>query len=304
MTRVVLAACQTATEVAVIDFTTPAAPTVTPVEPKLEGTGYTVALSGSLGVIGSYGGAIIKMQTINVSNPASPGLGVPIPIKISGVGAIAIDSTHTHVVVGELNGGQVTMFGIDSTPLESTVKTTISPITSIAFFGPERVAVSGHESRVWLIDFSVTPAQITYVDPGMGANLTVAGYEGLIAIGDRESSTVKLYEASNVNKAKATISNGLPGTLALGLSGERALCGAISGELAAMANFADDKSGTFPARVGSSAVVSHEGFEGVCGGAASPEVALFQLATDPPGPWGPIVHLPIPSVQSIGLGEF
>jgi hypothetical protein len=304
MTRVVLAACQKADEVVVVNFTTPAAPTFTPVVPRLQGTGYTVALSGFLGAIGSYGGPIIKFQTINVSNPAAPALGVPIPIRITGVGAIAIDSTRSHVAIGEVSGGQVMLFDIESGAPEITVTTTISSITSIAFYGPKRVAVSGHESQVWLIDFSVTPAQISHIDPNMGTNLTVACDEGLIAVGDRESSTVKLYEASNSNNAKAIISNGLPGTLSLGLSGERALCGAISGENAAIVNFANDKAETFPAKVGSGAVVSCEGFEGVCGGASAPEIALFELVTTPPGPYGPVVDLPIPSVQSIGLGEF
>lgn len=303
MTRVVIAACQKAPEVVVIDLTTPAAPTLTPVEPRLQGTGYTVALSGSVGVIGSYGGAIIKMQTINVSNPAAPVLGVPIPLKISGVSAIAIDSTHSHVAVGALSGGEVTLFDIESGARAITVNTTIGSITSMGFYGPERVAVAGHESQVWLIDFSVTPAQISHIAPNLGANLTVACDVGLIAVGDHESSTVKLYEASK-NNAKATISNGLLGTLSLGLSGERALCGAISGEHAAIVNFANAKAETFLAKVGSGAVVSLEGFEGVCGGAAAPELALFELATNPPGPFGPLVHLPIPSVQSIGLGVF
>jgi hypothetical protein len=220
------------------------------------------------------------------------------------VGAIAIDSTHSHVAVGELSGGEVTLFDIESGTPAITVKTTISPITSVAFYGPARVAVSGHESQVWLIDFSVAPAQISHIDPNMGTNLTVACDVGLIAVGNHESSTVKLYEASNVNNAKATASNKLPGTLSLGLSGEHTLCGAISGEPAAVVNFANDKAETFLAKVGSGAVVSLEGFEGVCGGAATPKVALFQMATSPPGPFGPVVNLPIPSVQSIGLGAF
>lgn len=304
MTRVALAACQTATVVAVVDLTTPAAPTVVAVEPRLQGTGYTVALSGSLGVIGSYGGATIKLQTIKVSNPAAPVLGVPIPIKIPGVGAIAIDSAHSHVAVGALSEGEVTLLDIESGAAAITAKTTISPITSMAFYGPKRVAVSGHESQVWLIDFSVTPAQISHIGPNMGTNLTVACDVGLIAVGNHESSTVKLYEASNTNHAKATASNGLPGTLSLGLSGERALCGAISGEHASVVNFANDKAETFLARIGSGAIISREGLEGVCGGPVSPEIELFELATNPPGPFGPLVNLPIPSVQSIGLGTF
>ncbi len=304
MTRVVLAACQKAAEVVVIDLTTLTAPVVTPVVPKLQGTGYTVALSGFLGVIGSYAGAVIKLQTINVTNPAAPSLGVPIPIKVSGVSAIAVDSTHSHVAVGELSGGQVTLFDIESGAAAITVKTPISPITSVAFYGTQRVAVSGHESQVWLIDFSVAPPQISHINPAMGANLTVACDVGLIAVGNHESPLVNLYAASAVNSPKATVTNGLPGTLSLGLSGERALCGATSGEHAALVDFANDKAETFPAKVGSGAVVSHQGFEGVCGGAGSPQISLYELATSPPGPYGPVVNAPIPSVQSIGLGSF
>lgn len=300
MTRVVIAACQTAAEVVVIDFTVPTAPKVTPVEPKLQGTGYTVALSGSLGAIGSYAGNPIKLQTINVSNPAAPVLGVPIPIRSSGVSALAIESTHTHVAVGAVSGGQVTLYDIESGAPAVTATTAISPITSIAFYGPEKVAVAGHESQVWLIDFSVTPARISHIAPNLGANLAVACDEGLIAVGARESPNVKLYD---INNPKATVSTGLPGTLSLGLSGERALCGAISGEEAAVVNFANGRAEKFLAK-GSGAVVSREGFEGVCGSAGSSEVTLWQLATDPPGPYGPPVNMPIPSIQSIGLGEF
>jgi hypothetical protein len=304
MTRVVLAASQKAAEVAVIDFTTPAKPTVTPVQPKLQGTGYTVALAGSLGVIGSYAGAVIKMQTINVTNPAAPVLNVPIPIRVSGVSAIAIESTHSHVAIGELSGGQVTLFDIESGTPAITVQTPISPITSVAFYGSKLVAVAGHESKVGLIDFSVTPAQISYISPNMGTNLTVGCDAGLIAVGDQASSTVKLYGASDIDNAKATISNGLPGTLSLGLSGESALCGAISGGQAATVDFANDRAVTFPAQMGGGAVVRREGFEGVCASAASPDVALFQLATSPPGPYGPVVQALTPSIQSIGLGSF
>jgi hypothetical protein len=310
MTRVVLAACQKATEVAVIDFTNPDAPTVKLVKPELHGTGYTVALAGSLGVIGSYAGTI-GMQTINVSNPAAPAFGVPIPLRIPGVGAIAIDSTHSHVAVGEISGGGVKLFDIQSGAQPIAASTTISPITSIAFYGPERVAVSGHESQVWLIDFSGPSVKIAHIAPSMGTDLAVAcdpgaiAAGGLVAVGDHENATVKLYEASNPGNAKATMpSNGLPGTLSLGLSGERALCGAISGEHAAAADFANGKADPFLAGAGSGAVVSREGFEGVCGGATSPEIALFELTTTPPGPWGLPVDSLLPSIQSIGLGTF
>lgn len=306
MTRVVLAACEKATDVSVIDLTVPATPKVVPVEPKLQGTGYTVALAGSLGVIGAYEGAVIKFQTISLANPAVPDPGVPIaiPIRISGVGAIAIESTHSHVAIGERTGGRVLLFDIDSgTPMVSET-TDVNPITSICFYGPKQVAVAGGESRVWLIDFTGPSPQIRYISPALGSNLTVGCAPGLVAVGAGNNPDVELYETSEVSKAKATVATGLSGVRSLGLSGEHALCGAPSGELAAAVDFANRRAETFAAKVGSGALASREGLEGVCGGALTSDVALFEFLTGPPSPMSPVVNSGIPSVQSIGLGSF
>jgi hypothetical protein len=304
MTRVVLAASQSASSVAVIDFTTPSAPKEVLVSPKFEEAGCTVDLSGVRGVIGSYLGSTAKMRTINVSNPASPELGLPIPIELAGIGAVAIDPTGTHVAVGERSGSRVVLLDIQTGTPAITATVAVNKIAAVAFCGPKLVAASGQESQAALIDFSVSPPHISYIKPGMGGNLTVACDEGLVAVGDHENAVVKLYETSNPATPKAETPNGPAGTFSIGLSGESALCGTTNGDDAVLIDFANGTTEKFVAKVGSGVTVNSDGPDGICGGVHAGAIALFDLAVRPPKLLGVLEKSGVSSIQSIAVAAF
>jgi hypothetical protein len=311
MTRVVLAGSPNASSVAVIDFTTPSEPKAVLVNPAFAEVGCTVGLSGSRGAIGSWLGPPAHMRTIDVSNPASPTLGVNIPIRLAGIGAIAIDPTDTYVAVGERNGPHVVLFDIQHGTPAVTVTTALGQIASVGFCSPKFVVVAGQapnagqESEVGLIDFSASPPQVVYIKPGMGSSLTAACDRTLVAIGAHASSTVKLYDVSNPTTAKAQTANGPPGgTSSIGLSALSALCGTTSGEDAYLIDFAHGTTERLLAQVGSGPTVNREGANGICGGGVSGAVALLDLAASPPKPLGALGKPGIPSVQSIAVSSF
>jgi hypothetical protein len=311
MTRVVLAGSSNASSIAVIDFTTPSAPTGILVNPVFGEVGCTVGLSGARGAIGSRLGPPAKMRTIHVSDPASPTLGINLPVELAGIGAMAVDPTETYMAVGERNGSRVVLFDIQHGTPAVTVTTELGQIASVGFCSPKFVVVAGQapkagqESKVGLVDFSVSPPHVVYIKPGMGSSLTAACWKTLVAIGDNTSSTVKLYEVSNPTTAKAQTANGPPGgTSSIGLSGLSALCGTTSGEDAYLIDFANGTAEKFLAHVGSGPTVNREGADGVCGGGASGAVALFDLAANPPTLLGALGNSGLPSIQSIAVSSF
>jgi hypothetical protein len=312
MTRVVLAGSLNAASVAVIDFTT-SAPTGVLVNPDFGEVGCTVglSLSESRGAIGSRLGPPAKMRTIHVSDPASPTLGINLPVELAGVGAIGVDPTETYMAVCERNGARVVLFDIQHGTPAVTVTTGLGQIASVGFCSPKFVVVAGRapnagqESEVGMIDFSASPPEIVYIKPGMGSSLTAACWKTLVAIGETAGPTVKLYEVSNPTTAKAQSPDGPPGgTSSIGLSGLNALCGTTSGEDAYLINFEDGTAEKFLAHVGVGPTVNCEGADGICGGGVSGAVALFDLATRPPTLLGTLNNSGLPSIQSIAVSSF
>jgi hypothetical protein len=316
MTQVALAASQSSSKVAVIDFTTPSSPKATLVASDFVNPGCTVALCEFRGVIGSYSGptaTTAEFRTIDVTNPADPKPGLVIPVKdLAGIGAIAIDPTRTYVATGERNrnnGGRVMVFDINGgTAPIATVTTSITQMTSVTFYGKKHVVVAGRGSQVGLIDFSVSPPTVSYIDPGMGGDLTAAGYESeeLIAVGEyRGGPVVKLYKAPNALVGQ--IPNGAPQGTSIGLYGHSALCG-TSGANAYLVDFEGNPAvASFPAGVGNSGMtVNRDSGNGVCGGLSGPSaaVALFDLTAKPPKPLGVLPGSGLPSIQSIALSSF
>jgi hypothetical protein len=315
MTRVVLAASPNASSVAVINFTTPSAPTEVLVNPAFGEVGCTVGLSKARGAIGSWLGPPAEMRTIGVSNPASPTLGVKIPIRLAGIGAIAVDPTDTYVAVGERNGPHVELFDIQGGPTPRTATTELGQIASVGFcIRPDgqmlvvaagQAAKAGEESKVALINFfTASTPTVTYIKPGMGSSLTAACEEGLVAIGSHTSPTVKLYEVSNPTTPIAQTDKGPPGgTFSIGLYGRSALCGTTSGEDAYLVDFANGTTKAFLAHVGVGPTVNCHGPDGICGG-VSGAVALFNLAASPPALIGTLAKSGISPIESIAVSSF
>jgi hypothetical protein len=150
MPRVAVAGSDNSFVFAVIDFTNPAIPVITSVDPGFGGN-CRVTLDGPRCLVGNGLGGQVRL--VDVTNPAVPVLHGTVNTMLSGIGALAVQGSM--VAVGEwVNTFQArvalldfsdpaapTILTVVPTPLSSLPSTNPSnpnppAITSIAFTGP------------------------------------------------------------------------------------------------------------------------------------------------------------------------
>ena len=193
--RIAVVASQNAFQFAVIDFTNPAAITVTPVNPGFGGS-CVVDGDGELVAVGNANGDNVALY--NISDPVKPALLGTIKTGLVGIGCISIDGKR--VLAGEANGLRATLidFATPSAPkLVSTLNVGISSLGSVALSGARAVAAGPNNPTISIINYSspATPSFISF-DPLIGGPL-VADLDGTRAVvGDQTGAFVKLIDIS------------------------------------------------------------------------------------------------------------
>jgi von Willebrand factor type A domain/Abnormal spindle-like microcephaly-assoc'd, ASPM-SPD-2-Hydin len=321
MPRVAVAGSDNSFSFAVIDFTNPASPIITSVNPGFGGN-CRVTLDGPRCFVGNGLGGEVRL--VDVTNPAAPVQRGIVNTALSGIGALAVQGSL--VAVGEwVNNFQARVALLDfsnpaapavlkvvPTPLTSLPTPSGQPnpnppaITSIAFTGTNHVVAAGSsDPEIVKIDFSnlANPVVTTFLS-GFSAVAMDADLTHVVA-GDQTGAQVKLFDAATNAVLAGPAGTTLGGVTSLALAFPLALAGsandlravrvAFSGTSATMTAFTPSAGGGFTTAV--------EGTLGACGTISGFNVVLVDLAPATPAVLG-VANSGLGSIGTLSLKTF
>ena len=323
MPRVAVAGSDNSFSFAVIDFSNPASPVVTSVNPGFGGS-CRVTLDGPRCFVGNGLGGEVRL--VDVTNPAAPVQRGTVSTALSGIGALAVQGSL--VAVGEwVNNFQARVALLDfSNPAAPTVlKVVPTPltslptpsgqdnpnppaITSIAFTGTGHVVAAGSsDPEIVKIDFSnlANPAVTTFLS-GFSAVAMDADTARVVA-GDQTGAQVKLFDAATNAVLAGPAGTTLGGVTSLALAFPLALAGSVndlravrvafSGGSATMTAFTPAPGGGF------TTAVEGTGTIGACGTISGLNVVLVDLAPATPAVLG-VANSGLASIGTLALKTF
>jgi hypothetical protein len=299
MGTVVLAGSPNDVQVAVIDFTNAARPSVVSTNAGLA-SGCVVDLKGSQGVLGAL--IASGVRGINVGDPAAPSLGPTIATGLAEIATVAVQGDVAAVV--EADGQRVILVDLTSASILASTTTQLGGGgggASVGFLTPTLVAqAGGNDSRIALVDFGPSPATVTYFTPGVTGAPVLQTDGGLIAVGDSAGLLASLFDSSGT--LLASVPNALPnGTASIGLSGRFAVYGTTNATNAQLVDFNAGISTPFDAHVFGGATANCAGTICVCGGVNTTDVAVFDFSSSPPVLIGSITNSNLDSVGSVAI---
>jgi hypothetical protein len=305
MALVVVAGSENSVTFAVIDFTNPASPTVTSVNPGF-GAGCRVALDGNNVAVGSVLGGEVRL--VNVAHPAAPVQRPTVTTTLAGVGAVAV--LGSLVAAGEQNGTRVVLIDYSnpaSPVIKATATTTQGGFSSLAFRTPTVVVGSGpNDFNGVQVDFSnsTNPVVSTFPvafagSPSLDADATT----DTIVIGDTGGVNVKLLDGAT--KAVLGTANSGLSSVTVALSGQTVLAASPNSVNAARIDFSIPGSPTvsaFNPGLAGGSTTAIDGGHGACGAILGSEVKLIDLTATPPAVVG-TANAGIPSIATLDLGS-
>jgi hypothetical protein len=321
MPRVVVAGSDNSFSFAVIDFTNPANPIVTPVNPGFGG-GCRVTLDGPRCFVGNALGGDVRL--VDVTNPSAPVQRGTVPTGLSGIGALAVQGNL--VTVGEwINDFQARVALLDfSNPAAPVVlKIVPTPLTSvptpsgqdnpnppaiasIAFTAPNHVVAAGSgDPEIVKIDFSnlANPAVTTFLS-GFSAVAMDADTTHVVA-GDQTGAQVKLFDATTNVVLAGPAGTTLGGVTSLALAFPLALTGSINDLRAVRVAFSGTSAimTAFTPSAGGGFITAAEVTLGACGEISGSNVVLVDLAPATPAVLG-VANSGLGSISTLALKTF
>lgn len=178
---------------AVIDFTTPATPTVSHTTPAFGGS-CTLDTNDELAAVGNMNGGQVELY--DLSDPSAPTKLGSVATGLFGIAGLSFDGTR--VLAGEMNGLRAALVDVadPSAPkLVSLITTGISSIASIVLAGTRAIAAGPNDDTIDIISYAnpAAPTRATFF-PNLNGPL-VADLDGTrAAVGDQGGASVALVD--------------------------------------------------------------------------------------------------------------
>lgn len=320
MPRVAVAGSDNSFSFAVIDFTNPAAPVVTSVNPGFGGS-CRVTLDGPRCFAGNGLGGQVRL--VDVTNPAAPVQRGTVNTALSGIGALAVQGSL--VAVGEwVNTFQARVALLDfsnpaapailkvvPTPLSSLPSPNPSnpnppAITSIAFTGANHVVAAGSsDPEIVKIDFTnLANPTVTSFLSGFSA-VTMDADTTRVVAGDQTGAQVKLFDATTNAVLAGPTGTTLGGVTSLALAFPLALAGSVNDLRAIRITFSGASATITPFTpvAGGGFTTAVDGTLGACGTLSGFNVALVDLAPATPAVLG-VANTGLGLISTLSLKTF
>jgi hypothetical protein len=178
---------------AVLDFTTPATPTVSHTTPVFGGS-CTLDTNDELAAVGNMNGGQVELY--DLSDPSAPARLGSVATGLFGIAGLSFDGTR--VLAGEMNGLRAALIDVadPSAPkLVSLMTTGISSIASIVLAGTRAIAAGPNDDTIDILNYA-NPAAPTRAGffPNLNGPL-VADLDGTrAAVGDQGGASVALVD--------------------------------------------------------------------------------------------------------------
>jgi Abnormal spindle-like microcephaly-assoc'd, ASPM-SPD-2-Hydin/Bacterial Ig-like domain (group 2) len=319
MSRVVVAGSDNSISFAIIDFTDPANPTESMVNPGF-GAGCRVVLKVDRCFAGSALTGLVR--EIDVTDPANPVPRGTINTQLAGIGSLAVQGNL--VAVGEwVNSYKARVVLLDFTNPDSPVQTAIAAtplssapgdptnpnppaISAVVFTGPRLVVVAGPANpEIVKIDFTNAAAPVVTSFLSGFNGVTMDADTSYICAGDSTGFQVELLDANSGTRVAGPTGTTIGGISSLGLAFPIALLGSTNAFQAARVTFTGS-SGSVTLFTPSPSGGFTTGIDetlGVCGEINGSAVTLVDLSPATPSVLGN-KNSSLPSIGTIAIQSF
>jgi hypothetical protein len=309
--EVVVAGSNNDNRFAVVDYSTPASPTVKLVTAPFSG-GCMVDASGSQAAVANFNGSEVVLY--DISSPASPVQLSTAATGLSGIGAISFDGAH--IMVGELLSTRVALIDPATMTVLSKANTTLSGITSVGISGTKGVAAGPNNLAFAVVDYtnptSTTPP-VHVFNSGTGGvffsgSMAADLDNGMAAVADQASGTVHFFDvssgtASHLGQETTTQA----GVESLSISGSTEAAASTNNVPVTLVSFATPTAPTEKDNATSfagGATVKIAGNRMAAGDVLSTDVALFTVAGTTATPRGVKASTGLASIATVGFTSF